>query len=57
MLKEVRDSMDRAVDMGMMPKESDYPFAELIICMGLSSLTKIKPTSIYFFRVSVNSTR
>ena len=35
--------MDRAVDMGMMPKESDYPFAELIICMGLASLTKIKP--------------
>ena len=34
MLKEVRESMDRAMVMGMLPKEADYPFAELIICMG-----------------------
>ena len=36
MLKEVRESMDRAMVMGMLPKEADYPFAELIICMGKS---------------------
>jgi len=34
MLKEVRESMDRARYMGMLPQDADYPFAELIICMG-----------------------
>ena len=34
MLKEVRESMDQATHMGMIPKDADYPFAELIICMG-----------------------
>ena len=34
MLKEVRESMDNATKMGMLPKEAEYPFAELIICMG-----------------------
>ena len=34
MLKEVRESMDKATEMGMLPMEADYPFAELILCMG-----------------------
>ena len=34
MLKEVRESMERATILGMLPKEAEYPFAELIICMG-----------------------
>ena len=38
MMKEVRESMDRATDMGMLPQDADYPFAELIICMGKNYL-------------------
>ena len=34
MMKEVRESMARARHMGMLPQDADYPFAELIICMG-----------------------
>jgi len=49
MLKEVRDSMDRAVDMGMMPKESDYPFAELIICMGFLLILLVESIVHKFF--------
>ena len=41
MLKEVRESMDRAMALGMLPKEADYPFAELIICMGKNFETVI----------------
>ena len=34
MLKEVRESMDRATEMGMLPVGEEYPFAELILCAG-----------------------
>jgi hypothetical protein len=34
MLKEVRESMEKATELGMLPMEADYPFAELILCMG-----------------------
>ena len=40
MLKEVRESMDKATEMGMLPMEADYPFSELILCMGREN-TKI----------------
>ena len=38
MMKEVRESMDRATQKGMLPQDADYPFAELIICMGKNYL-------------------
>ena len=34
MLKEVRESMEKATELGILPTEADYPFAELILCMG-----------------------
>ena len=34
MLREVRESVERATDMGMFPEHSEYPFAELIVGMG-----------------------
>ena len=40
MLKEVRESMEKATELGMLPMEADYPFAELILCMGREN-TKI----------------
>ena len=26
--------MEKATELGMLPMEADYPFAELILCMG-----------------------
>jgi len=34
MLGEVRESMARAKEFGLLPKEVDYPFAELLFCVG-----------------------
>ena len=34
MLKEVRESMEEAVSMGFWPEIADYPFSELLICLG-----------------------
>ena len=34
MMKEVRESLERATTMGMIPVEMEFPFAELLICMG-----------------------
>lgn len=34
MLVEVRESMERAKELGMLPMESEYPLAELMICLG-----------------------
>ena len=30
----MRESLERATTMGMIPEEMDFPFAELLICMG-----------------------
>ena len=48
MMKEVRESMDRASDMGMLPQDADYPFAELIICMGKNYLLPSIRLFIFF---------
>ena len=45
MLKEVRESMEKATELGMLPMEADYPFAELILCMGRED-TKIHKSLI-----------
>ena len=50
MLKEVRESMDRATDMGMLPKEAEYPFAELIVCMGNNIFTWFVRTDSLFLQ-------
>ena len=34
MLREVRESVDRATSMGMFPGGTEYPWAELIIGLG-----------------------
>ena len=34
MLKEVRESMERAVSMGFFIEIEEYPFSELLICLG-----------------------
>ena len=34
MVTEVRESLERATTMGMIPIEMEFPFAELLICMG-----------------------
>jgi len=34
MLVEVRESMERAKELGVVPMELEYPLAELIICLG-----------------------
>ena len=34
MLKEVRESLEKATSMGMMPEDMEFPFAELLICSG-----------------------
>jgi len=34
MLVEVRESMERAKELGVIPMELEYPLAELIICLG-----------------------
>jgi len=49
MLKEVRESMDRATDMGMLPKEAEYPFAELIVCMGFLLILLVESVVHKFF--------
>ena len=49
MLPEVRDSMHRAKMVGMINTEADYPFAELIICMG-----KISKHSFVFLLSTIN---
>eukprot|EP00092_Neocalanus_flemingeri_P024739 GFUD01026828.1.p1 GENE.GFUD01026828.1~~GFUD01026828.1.p1 ORF type:complete len:612 (+),score=176.20 GFUD01026828.1:251-2086(+) len=49
MMKEVRMSMDRATDMGMLPKEAEYPFAELIICMGFLLILLVESIAHKFF--------
>ena len=43
--------MDRATDMGMLPKEADYPFAELIICMG-KSFKLLYSLSLQWFNIA-----
>ena len=48
MLPEVRDSMDRAKVVGMINTEADYPFAELIICMGKSNNSLLFYNNIHF---------
>jgi hypothetical protein len=35
MVTEVRESLERATTMGMIPVEMEFPFAELLICMGM----------------------
>ena len=37
MVTEVRESLERATTMGMIPIEMEFPFAELLICMGNAS--------------------
>ena len=34
MVVEVRESLERATNMGMIPRHMEFPFAELLICMG-----------------------
>jgi len=34
MLGEVRESITRAISMGMIPEEMEFPFSELLLCMG-----------------------
>ena len=34
MVAEVRESLERATTMGMIPVEMEFPFAELLICLG-----------------------
>ena len=41
MVVEVRESLERATNMGMIPRHMEFPFAELLICMG-----KSKPISV-----------
>ena len=37
MVTEVRESLERATTLGMIPVEIEFPFAELLICMGNAS--------------------
>ena len=34
MLGEVRESLERATELGMIPQTTEYPFAELLVGMG-----------------------
>ena len=34
MLGEVRESLERATELGMIPQTLEYPFAELLVGMG-----------------------
>jgi len=34
MLKEIKETLERAAELGGLPEESEYPFPELIILMG-----------------------
>ena len=34
MVTEVRESLERATTLDMIPVEMEFPFAELLICMG-----------------------
>ena len=34
MLREVRESIERAVNFGMIPGVAEYPFAELMVGLG-----------------------
>ena len=34
MVTEVRESLERATTLGVIPVEMEFPFAELLICMG-----------------------
>ena len=34
MLGEVRESLERATELGMIPHTMEYPFAELLVGMG-----------------------
>ena len=38
MLREVRESLERATDLGMIPETLEYPFAELLVGMGKTSI-------------------
>ena len=38
MVAEVRESLESATTMGMIPQGTDFPFAECLICMGNSIL-------------------
>ena len=39
MLNEIRDSLSLAAKFGYIPQDNQYPFAELLICMGRSNKT------------------
>ena len=38
MLGEVRESLERATELGMIPHTMEYPFAELLVGMGKSCI-------------------
>jgi len=48
MLKEVREYMERAIRMRMLPS-ADYPFAELIICLGFLLILLVESIVNKFF--------
>ena len=41
MLGEVRESLERATELGMIPQTMEYPFAELLVGMGKLYLTNV----------------
>ena len=43
MLSEVRESLDRAADLGMISAEMDYPLPELLLCAG-----NIQKSEVYY---------
>jgi len=49
MLKEVRESMEKAVSMGFLPEIAEYPFSELLICLGFLMILLIESAVHKFF--------
>jgi len=49
MLKEVRESMEGAVSMGFLPEIAEYPFSELLICLGFLMILLIESAVHKFF--------
>jgi len=49
MVTEVRESLERATTMGMIPVEMEFPFAELLICMGFLLILLIESVVHKFF--------
>jgi len=49
MLKEVRESMERAVSMGFFTEIEEYPFSELLICLGFLMILLIESGVHKFF--------